>query len=232
MEAIGDRLSTSDAGVIEQHAASLRNSRRSLDAQLEELQAELLRAHTDEYREVVVAGKSYLPSQAARIVAAGRGVHDWIPGPVQLGEPLPLSCEELESLYATNDRCSSEDDLHLDKTLPPIHEIPSPTDLQETLSALWAYQKKGRRSSRLWERATLIAKHIKRDLDPNPPLPNCGVARRRNGRIRVGCCRRSPRRQESLQVMEAVVDEHRRRNVAHGVVKSGLGSIRTQATGR
>jgi very-short-patch-repair endonuclease len=131
--AISSRLSESDADALEEEAEQLKKARLQLISRLESLQADLLTARTAEYRDVVIAGRSITPSQAARKIAAGRGEHDWIPGPVALGDPLPISPSEVVELYATNANTCAEDDAHVDNLLPEADELPSPEEFQETV---------------------------------------------------------------------------------------------------
>ncbi len=113
VQAISERLTSSDAESLEREAQRLAQQRKTLLWKLQHARKALLDARADEYRDIVVAGEGYPPSEAARKVTQEKGRHDWIPGPVTLGSPLPLSEQELRDLYRTNRTITEEDELEL-----------------------------------------------------------------------------------------------------------------------
>ena len=126
VQSIVDKLSRSDAEQLERQAHNLAAYRTKLRARREQQLSGLAEARGDEYRDVVVAGKGYHPCDAARRVADGKGRDDWIPGPVALGAPLPLSEGELTDLYGTNAALPPEDEHELAGPLPEPADIPVP----------------------------------------------------------------------------------------------------------
>ena len=88
IDAITERLSTSNADVLEREADQLQTQRLEFIRRLRETRHKLLLARQDEYRAIVVAGKEYQPSEAARLVKDTKDVDNWIPGPVSLGDIL------------------------------------------------------------------------------------------------------------------------------------------------
>lgn len=130
VEAIVERLSTSDARRMETEADRLAAERRKLLEQLRHTRQNLLDARAGEYRDITVAGQAYSPADAARKVAAEMGRNDWIPGPAALGAPLPLSEGEVAELYRTNDTVSLEDEVELSGLLPPIIDLPMPGEFE------------------------------------------------------------------------------------------------------
>jgi len=134
IQAIADRLGQLDTDSVDQEAIQLDDNRRRMTSRLEELQTDLLNARTTEYRDLVLSGKSISPLEAAQMVAAGRGKHDWIPGPVAFGEPCPLSSSELKELYATNTETSPDDDTHIARPLPALGDLLPCDDFEEAMS--------------------------------------------------------------------------------------------------
>ena len=130
IDAITERLSTSNADVLEREADQLQNQRLELIRRLRETRQQLLLARQDEYRSLVVAGKEYQPSEAARIVNATKDVDNWIPGPVSLGVPLPLSPTELAELYRTNVALRPDDERELKTVLPDPENLPTPAEFE------------------------------------------------------------------------------------------------------
>lgn len=130
---IADRLSKTDAKSLESKADGLRQERAKLLSRLEELRQQLATARSDEYRDVVVGGKSWQPSEAARKIARESEVNGWIPGPLQADIDLPLSGGELAELYATNRSISPDVESELSGQLPGPGELPSPADFEDLL---------------------------------------------------------------------------------------------------
>jgi very-short-patch-repair endonuclease/DNA polymerase III delta prime subunit len=130
VEGIGQRLSSSDAVQLENDAIRLRSRRESLIKRIQTCRQQLFDARTAEYTEVIVAGVGYQPSGAARLVAEGTGVHDWIPGSVSLGEPAPLSQAEVSELYALGTRISPHDEDELARPLPSPPNLISASEFE------------------------------------------------------------------------------------------------------
>ncbi len=80
---IADRLSKTDAKSLEFDADGLRQERAKLLGRLTELRQQLANARSDEYRDVVVGGKAWSPSEAARKIVREAEINGWIPGPMQ-----------------------------------------------------------------------------------------------------------------------------------------------------
>jgi hypothetical protein len=134
VDAMVSRLSLDNAQQLEQQATELQNRRHDLVSRYRDLAGALLNSRADEYREIVEAGIAYTPSDAARLVAAGKGVHDYIPGPVEPCCALPLSLLDLTELYQTNVTVSAEDEAELSGALPEAGRLPSPDDFDSLLS--------------------------------------------------------------------------------------------------
>ncbi|WP_406677734.1 AAA domain-containing protein [Neomoorella carbonis] len=133
---IAEQLSQSDARTLEEEAAGLAVQRRQLLQEIQSLQQRLLEAVGSEYREIVVAGETFEPSKAGRLVAEGKGHHDWIPEPVEPGHPLPLSITELAELYQTNATVTPEDEQEMVLGLPAPENLLVPEQFAELAAIL------------------------------------------------------------------------------------------------
>jgi very-short-patch-repair endonuclease len=131
---IAERLSRADAGSLELEAKKLESERLELLKKLAEIRNQLTEARGDEYREIAIAGKSWVPADAARQVMQDKEVHGWIPGPVAAVAPLPLSPGELADLYRTGVSLSREDEQELLGPLPELHDLPRTEDFEGTVS--------------------------------------------------------------------------------------------------
>jgi very-short-patch-repair endonuclease len=131
---IAERLSRADAGSLELEANKLESERLDLVKKLDEIRNQLTDARADEYREIAIAGKSWAPADAARLVVQDREAHGWIPGPAAAAVPLPLSPVELADLYRTGISLSREDEQELLGHLPELHDLPRAEDFEASVS--------------------------------------------------------------------------------------------------
>jgi len=87
--------------------------------------------------------KPIQPSEAAKLVAAGIGKHDWIPGPASLGSFIPLPLGELARLYATNTEISRDEETTITGELPEIASVVHPTDFADLVREYRALESVG-----------------------------------------------------------------------------------------
>jgi very-short-patch-repair endonuclease len=130
---IAERLSRADAGSLETEARKRETERSEVLKKLDEIRKQLAEARADEYRDMVIAGKTWAPSDAARKVVQEKEVLGWIPGPVAAVAPLPLSPGELADLYRTSVSLSREDENELSSHLSELQELPRPEDFEASL---------------------------------------------------------------------------------------------------
>src|SRR5712691_4882776 len=131
---IAERLSRADAGSLEIEWKKLEAERSDLLKKLDDVRNQFADARADEYRDILIAGKSWAPADAARKVAQEKDSLGWIPGPVAAVAPLPLSPGELADLYRTNVSVSREDEAELSGHLPELHDLPRPEDFEASVS--------------------------------------------------------------------------------------------------
>jgi very-short-patch-repair endonuclease len=131
---IAERLSRADSSALEAEANALEAERRVLLGKMEEIRTQVIEARSDEYRDVVLAGKAWTPSDAARKVTAEQNVNGWIPGPVNPGAPLPISVGDLIDLYHTSIMVNQQQEIELSGVLPEPSQIPNPETFRTTLA--------------------------------------------------------------------------------------------------
>src|SRR6266446_2670715 len=131
---IAERLSRADAGSLEIEWKKLEAERGELLKKLDDVRNQFADARADEYRDILIAGKSWAPADAARNVAQQKETLGWIPGPVAAVAPLPLSPGALGDLYRTNVSVSREDEAELSGHLPELHDLPRPEDFEASVS--------------------------------------------------------------------------------------------------
>jgi very-short-patch-repair endonuclease len=131
--AIAERLGSVDGKTLEHEARKLEVERRDLLQRLDQVLQQLAEARADEYREIVVDDKAWIPAEAARKLTQEAPVHGWIPGAVVAGTSLPLSHDELSDLYRTNISVSPEDERELSADLPHPGDFPDPGEFESKL---------------------------------------------------------------------------------------------------
>jgi very-short-patch-repair endonuclease len=131
---IAERLSRADASSLEMEAKKVETERLDLLKKLSEIRSRIADARADEYREIAIGGKSWAPADGARQVGQDKEVHGWIPGPVAVVAPLPLSSGELADLYRTGVSISREDENELSGHLPGLHDLPRADDFAASVS--------------------------------------------------------------------------------------------------
>ncbi len=131
---IAERLSRADASSLEMEARRLETERLDVLKKLDEIRAQLAEGRADEYRDIVIAGKTWSPADAARQVVQDKDTHGWIPGPVAAVAPLPLSHGELADLYRTSVSITREDEAELSGHLPELHDLPRAEEFEASVS--------------------------------------------------------------------------------------------------
>lgn len=134
IETIVERLSSSDATQLTEEADKLASKRRQLLERLRKLRQELVDARAQEYRDIVIAGQTFSPTDAAREVARDKQEHGWIPGPVTLGAALPLSQGEMLDLYRTNHTVTPQDEYELASLSISLDQIPNADEFDQLVA--------------------------------------------------------------------------------------------------
>ena len=148
---ISERLSRDDSGELSRLAQDREKQRATIIDGLRTLRERLRAAVGAEYREIEIGAQSFEPAQAARRVAAGRGLHDWIPAPVARSAEPPLSEAELGKLYGSNGILSPGEERELHLSVPESVELLTAvefTDAVESIARHGPYARKLRED--LW----------------------------------------------------------------------------------
>lgn len=128
------RLSAGNVEAYDRQAEELARERARVSDQLHEVREKISQRAANEYRPIVVGGESIGPSEAARNVAMGKGISDWIPSPVTAGDALPLSVSVVEALYHTSGVVSADDEYELSNWLPTTDDLIAPDNFRQLVS--------------------------------------------------------------------------------------------------
>jgi very-short-patch-repair endonuclease len=155
------RLGSGTRDQLLREAARLRERREALLSQVQRQRARLLAAVGTEYEEFVFEGKSLTTEQAARLVAAGVGLHDWIPGTVS--GSLPLSLAEIDALYAATARISLTQERTLGERLPLFESLLQPSAFELAATRRVQIEASGIAQYRpeLWDKSSRTADRLR-----------------------------------------------------------------------
>jgi DNA polymerase III delta prime subunit len=149
VDAIVERIGQSTESVLaksaqfydEEHISALRDMREARQA--------FLNARHRDSQPILIAGDSYTPIRAAKLVVEGQGTDAWIPGPVVPAAALTLTMEELRTLYRTNATVSRPVEKELAQRLPDPAQLPSPHDFTVLVDEIAALGR-GQSHSEYW----------------------------------------------------------------------------------
>ncbi|MEW6624163.1 MAG: AAA domain-containing protein [Bacillota bacterium] len=152
---INERRSNIDTQLLSVEINKLEKQRKDLLLKLREKRNYLKNARNNEYRSIVIAGKEYTPTEAAVFVKANADKHGWIPGNVRLGEPLPLSPDEIIKLYKSNIELSQVDEQEAGVDLSCIDSLLSPKDFSQLNAEIRSLEKEDLDYKKyLWDNST------------------------------------------------------------------------------
>jgi very-short-patch-repair endonuclease len=127
---IAARLSQVDSKSLAAEGERLSRLRMQLLDRLSDSRDSLVRARADEYRDVVVGGNTWAPSEGARFVAKEKLTHGWIPEPVSPGVGLPLPKTQILELYALNQSLTPDIEKELSNDLLDPRGLPALSELE------------------------------------------------------------------------------------------------------
>lgn len=123
---------------VKKEMESLGRERAEIIRELAAVRKKLFTIIHQECNCIVYNGEDISPSAAAAYVQEHSENLSYIPGPVQLYAPLPLSFAELAELYRSNDAISVQDEAEFANDIPDPVELMHPDVFEETCGALHA----------------------------------------------------------------------------------------------
>lgn len=113
---------------VKREMDSLAADRRDVISQLADVRKKIYAIINQEYNSIILNGEDISPSKAAAFVVEHSEDLSYIPGKVRLYVPLPLSFEQLNALYRSNEGVTAEDEKELGTGLPNPMDIMLPDD--------------------------------------------------------------------------------------------------------
>ncbi len=117
--AISARLASASVETLETQIQHRTKERRTLLEENQRLTATLRQALEGEYVNITIGETSMAPADAARYVRLNESTCKWLPGPLEPSHALPLSIQELATLYSSNTEISMDEERDVSFTLPP-----------------------------------------------------------------------------------------------------------------
>jgi very-short-patch-repair endonuclease len=142
------RLSTSTEDRLLADLRTLTDERQKLLLEIERVTEELRAVRQSEYLPIVLAAEDVAPADAARFVEKEGDRLGWLPGPVALGTPLPLSEVEVRELYETNDAVSSDEEGELSTRIPALADLPTAEQMDGHVELIQSTRRAS--SERFW----------------------------------------------------------------------------------
>lgn len=141
VDGITEYLSRYTASELSKKADSAKRSRDEIIHRLAEIRQKIYAIKFSEFKPIAYSGESISPSAAARFVYENAESLSYIPGKVALYRPLPLSFEDLSTLYHSNAEISSDEEQELGCQLPEPSQLLSPDRFGDLLSVVENQQK-------------------------------------------------------------------------------------------
>lgn len=138
-----------------QRAEGLRQRRSGLLQDIRATRNELLTSVQGEYTSIVLNGEQIDPAKAAREVATGVEIHDWLIGPIDPQAPCPITDAEALQLILSSHRISDLDEAELIGMLPTLDSLPTSEQFQA-----WISELNGLNESDLEYRSELWSGHV------------------------------------------------------------------------
>ncbi len=122
LNTINDYMSAYNAETLDEEAERYEQERRKVIADLVNARSRLVSLVRKEYEEIEVDGAYYTPKQAAELIADLQE-EAFIPDSVGIGTPLPLTEEELKTLYSSNTAITENEEKILTIGAPDASEL-------------------------------------------------------------------------------------------------------------
>lgn len=131
IDAITDYMSKYTSFDLEREKEIFARERQQVIDDLANVRKKIFETIHKEYTEIDLNGEVVSVSKAAKFVAEHREDLSYIPGDIRMYSPLPVSFEDLSSLYRSNERLSDLDERELLCELPKPSELISPAEFEK-----------------------------------------------------------------------------------------------------
>ncbi len=136
IDGIISKMANSSPDSQRRKALDIKVSRQKVIDELNSVRRKIYQIRHKEVETIVFNGEGYSPIEAAKFVHDNQSRLDYIPGRVKVNAALPLSCDEFDFLYQSNETLSSADENELSLSMPNLDSVLSPTDFENVVTNL------------------------------------------------------------------------------------------------
>lgn len=108
---------------LEQKANKLTKQRKSLIHEIHDLQFNLFNIRNEQAEKILFRQQYYSPITIGKFIAENKDVLSLIPGHISRMDEMPISQEEIQTLFKANSNLTPEDEKELTLSLPAIDEL-------------------------------------------------------------------------------------------------------------
>lgn len=137
---ISDITAKHSSSALLERANRIKEERNQLIDELNALRKKVLRIKYKEYNPIIINGHEYSPIKAAEYVFDNSEIlSSVIPGDISIDKPLPVTLDDLEALYKTNDDISIDEENELICDLPEPELFMKPIEFRDAINTLNGY---------------------------------------------------------------------------------------------
>lgn len=126
VDGITEFISKNTSAAMKKEMDALSRERKTVINRLADIRKKIFMSLNKECESIIYQGDHYSPIDAAKYVADNKNRLDFIPGTIKAGVVLPLTCDELEELYQSNESITASEEAEL------AYDLPSPAELPDT----------------------------------------------------------------------------------------------------
>lgn len=138
IDGISEYMTAYNSHMLSREMQRKQMEREQIIKDLAEVRKRLFQMINTETKNIVIDGEDISPSAAARFVLDNAKDLDYIPGKVNYPHGLPLSFDDLSSLYRSNDVVDEKSESELAMDLPDPDELISPAAFSEICESISA----------------------------------------------------------------------------------------------
>lgn len=141
IDGITEYLSKNTSIDLKRKIADSKAERSAIMENLSKIRKDIYIIKNSEFEPIVYNGESYSPAEVATFVSENADKLSYIPGKVILNKLLPLTHQELKTLYQSNGELNINDEQELMYDIPNPDILHSPTDFSNKVEQLKNYKK-------------------------------------------------------------------------------------------
>lgn len=132
IDGITDYMSKTTSNEVKREKDMLSVERKQIISSLAAIRRKIFAIISQESNCIVYNGEDISPSKAAEFVLDHAEDLSYIPGKVRQNYSLPLTFEQLVSLYRSNERLTAQDEQELESDIPNVSQILTPDEFART----------------------------------------------------------------------------------------------------